>query len=275
MRPVDIIAFLFELGFCVPGQGYALAALSPLQVAIVDDFMSFGLVYVPADQEVIEVDDVDASSSAERETRRFFPTSLAVVLTQAGTGAAATASPASVQIDRSPHLSMASAGDALQLLVERNFKIYAYTAVDLHLALLALFAKVEVRLPNLVVATLTRRSVLSAMDKGVTAAQIRRFLAAHAHPAARSSGAPDVPENVVDQLHLWEKERHRYSFRPGVLFTAFEAPQLFRGAVDALLRVDGAMILADEQTQSIVVAERHAEATKALIRSLRDASTVL
>jgi transcription initiation factor TFIIH subunit 4 len=60
------------------------------------------------------------------------------------------------------------------------------------------------RLPDMVVATLTRRSVLTAMRKGLSAGLIEHFLRAHVHPSARVLG---VPENVTDQLHLWEREQ--------------------------------------------------------------------
>ena len=49
-RPIDVLAFLLELGFCTAGSGYAVSALSPSQRALLTDFESFGLVYIPVEQ---------------------------------------------------------------------------------------------------------------------------------------------------------------------------------------------------------------------------------
>lgn len=46
-RPVDALSFLLELGFCEAGAGYAVAALSDTQRALLEDFASLGLVHVP------------------------------------------------------------------------------------------------------------------------------------------------------------------------------------------------------------------------------------
>ena len=100
------------------------------------------------------------------------------------------------------------------------------TRVDLHLALLALFAHIDVRLPDLVVATLTLRSVMTAMEKGIAAADIYHFLAVRAHPTVTARGPP-VPENVADQLHLWEAERARVRFAPAALLHGFPSDAAF------------------------------------------------
>ena len=45
------------------------------------------------------------------------------------------------------------------LIVETNFKVYAYTNSKLYLAILKLFLRVEYAFPNLVVATLNRSNL--------------------------------------------------------------------------------------------------------------------
>ena len=52
-RPADVLAFILELGFCSAGHGYAIAGLSSTQRALLEDFESFGLVHVPAEQEAL------------------------------------------------------------------------------------------------------------------------------------------------------------------------------------------------------------------------------
>ena len=89
------------------------------------------------------------------------------------------------------------------------------------------------RLPNVVVATLTRRSALCAMQKGIGASLIAHFLQSRVHPAVAAQVSYNknadscftevgirscrgltlpyqglgVPENVIDQLYLWEQEQ--------------------------------------------------------------------
>ncbi len=76
---------------------------------------------------------------------------------------------------------------------------------------------------------ITRDSIRQALRGGITAAQIVRFLRMHAHPQQQKAHAAKVeegevpgsaggssrhqhliPPTVVDQIHLWEKERNRY-----------------------------------------------------------------
>lgn len=359
----EILAFLFEIGFCKPRVGYALSALSDTQRALLDDFASFGLVYVPEEQDVSPPDELpagdrerglaklaarrrqhaaaakaaavvvatpdgpttargdvkprmssdglgamtaedgtgegDGDSEAEAEARaleeafcgfdyedafscrRFFPTSLAVILTQPEGSSAATYAQMSQALARGAASSAGSSSSSssagggggptsLAVIVEKNFKLYAYTTVDLHLALLALFAKIEVKLPNLIVATLTRRSVLAAMHKGISADQIRAFLRAHAHPAVTAQGL-DVPENVVDQLFIWQAERHRVRYAGGALLSAFDSPEQFRGLLEYLLPRDG-VLFADEDPEDtkLVIQERAFEDTKAWLKAQRE-----
>jgi hypothetical protein len=61
----------------------------------------------------------------------------------------------------------------------------------------------QVMLPNMVVAIITRNSIGAAFDKGIGAAVIHDFLAQHLHRGIVGAGT-DVPKNVVDQLYYWE-----------------------------------------------------------------------
>ena len=415
MATTEILAFLFEIGFCKPRQGYAISALNDTQRSLLDDFASFGLVYVPEQQDVLMPEELPAedkqrglAAAAERRqtarrarqkeaelkrqekqqqaqtaaanrqptkadpaaasggwatvsepssssggggwsavsgdgtalksdpastiksdpagdssnsgdgmaidgddggpideeaeeaaaaemdaltagfdyddpyaARRFFPTSLAVILTNPDGSSASTFARMSEALARgaaaggtsassSGGTAAPSAPTALKIVVEKNFKVYAYTTVDLHLALLALFAKIELKLPNLIVATLTRRSVLSAMDKGIKADQIRAFLRAHAHPSVTSQGL-DVPENVVDQLYIWQAERHRVRYSSGALFTSFDSPEQFRALLAFLLAKDG-ILFADEAAQAMVVHERCMEDARNWVKAQREGS---
>jgi len=71
------------------------------------------------------------------------------------------------------------------LIVETNFKIIGYTSSLLYRALLKLFVRVEYIFPNLIVGTLTRKSLQRAFQRGITSDQILHFLESHTHTTAR------------------------------------------------------------------------------------------
>lgn len=87
---------------------------------------------------------------------------------------------------------------SLRVVVEKNYKVYAYTRQEAHARLIALFAEVEARLPNMVVARLTRASCLKAFGLGMTAPLIASFLTANAHSSMLESSGGSIPENVED-----------------------------------------------------------------------------
>lgn len=72
--------------------------------------------------------------------------------------------------------------DKGHIVVETNYRVYAYTDSNLQVALLALFTELLYRFPNLVVGVLTRDSVRQALRGGITAEQIISYLEQHAHP---------------------------------------------------------------------------------------------
>ena len=74
MRTVDILVFLFELSFCRAGEGCSVSALTDTQRRLLEDFASFGLVYVP--------DGGGDAGGGSDSALLFYPTSLSVILTQ-------------------------------------------------------------------------------------------------------------------------------------------------------------------------------------------------
>lgn len=111
-------------------------------------------------------------------------------------------------------------------MVETNFKIYAYTNSTLHVAMLSVFVDIVARLPNLAIGFITRESLRSALIHGISAQQIYDFLFKHAHPKMRHNN-PVIPENIADQIYLWERERNRVSFHAGILFDGFNTKEDF------------------------------------------------
>ncbi|MES1913781.1 MAG: hypothetical protein MHM6MM_005940 [Cercozoa sp. M6MM] len=143
------------------------------------------------------------------------------------------------------------------LIVETTFRVLCYSNSRIHRALLSLFARIDVLLPGLTVAKITKRSIQPALMAGITAAQIAQFLRTHLHPRqlTRLEEQEDaveetetvvvggVPSNVIDMLHLWERERNRLRMQPASMISQFasehelkQALQVMQGGVLHVLR---------------------------------------
>lgn len=135
------------------------------------------------------------------------------------------------------------------IVVESNFKVYAYTSGALHKELLGHFCKiVEQRSPDSLCAHLTVETAMAAMKKGICAANMVRYLESAAHPRAlkrlREEGGSIVPPNVRNQLEVWESSRSRTKSTRAVLWEwlpdewdaeAFEAARARAMELGALL----------------------------------------
>jgi len=143
-------------------------------------------------------------------SRRFYPTRLATTLTSS--------------LPPLPTSTGTGAGSRSQaqgfIILETNYRLYAYTDNPLQTAVLNIFVTLKSRFPNLVVGTVTRDSVKKALSNGITADQIIKYLTAHAHPQMRKNN-PLIPVTVQDQIRLWELERNRLKSQEGYLYTSF------------------------------------------------------
>lgn len=229
------IGLIFRLGFCTLGAGYYVRDLSQTQQIMLTQLRDFGLVHI---QDVLCRGSASAKSRGNKQShvaRCFFPTPFGIGLLTGST-------PVQADLDNRENengyigeqgqgglsSSPATADLGFSVLVETNFRVYAYTTSSLHVYMLKLFANLLYRLPNMVLAVITRASATAAMKCGITASQICRFLSQHAHPhmsAAAEARGDDktqcLPENVVDQLHLWERERRRVQPHRAGLFEHF------------------------------------------------------
>ncbi|ODV68521.1 RNA polymerase II transcription factor B subunit 2 [Hyphopichia burtonii NRRL Y-1933] len=259
MDPVDVLNFIFILGSLELGKSYTVSSLSATQVSMLADLKDYGLIYQRSD-----------SSS------RFYPTRLATTLTSES---AALRSPSAAMEHALQSTTTAEGGDdasAIQnsvsagiasaqgtVIIETNFKIYAYTNSPLEIAVLNLFVNLKIRFSNMVCGQITRESIRHALLNGITADQIIRFLETHAHPQMRllakekldkkiefdtshnintAGGAPQsqvygengtvaqhklevLPPTVVDQIKLWQLELDRIQTFEGYLFKDFQNQQ--------------------------------------------------
>lgn len=197
MDNVDVLSFLFMLGSLELGQDYSTDSLTATQQHMLDDLNDFGIVY-----------------RSPPKSNRFYPTRLATTLTS---DAAA--------LNNSDSFSSAlnatsTPGSKGYIIIETNYRLYAYTSSALQIAVLALFTDLETRFPNLVSGKLTKESVQRAIGLGITADQIISYLDTYAHPQMQRK-TPVLPPTVVDQIRLWQIEGDRMKSTEGFLFKDF------------------------------------------------------
>ena len=215
MDPVDVLSFLFMLGSLELGQDYSKATLTPTQVQMLDDLGDFGIVY-----------------QSDPSSPRFYPTRLATTLTSDSSAlrsvSAGFDSALRPSTSLSPSTGVSSGSDKGFIVIETNYRVYAYTSSKLQIALLQLFARLSTRYPNMVAGKITRDSIRRAVAMGITADQIVAYLSTHAHPQMRKHN-PVLPPTVVDQIRLWQIEGERMKATTGFLFKEFVSAAEYEG----------------------------------------------
>ncbi|EMC92716.1 hypothetical protein BAUCODRAFT_259506 [Baudoinia panamericana UAMH 10762] len=202
MDPVDVLSFLFTLGSLELGISYSTTNLTPTQQQMLDDLSDFGLVYRRSNDEA-----------------RYYPTRLATTLTSdapALPNTSLTSTTSTTTLASSSTDPSASANEKGYIILETNYRLYAYTSSPLPITILSLFATLKTRYPNLITAKLTKSSIQSAIASGITSDQIITYLTTHAHPILRRQN-PVLPPTVVDQIRLWQIEGERMTAWKGFL----------------------------------------------------------
>ncbi|KAL9595685.1 MAG: hypothetical protein Q9219_006281 [cf. Caloplaca sp. 3 TL-2023] len=204
MDRVDVLSFLFMLGSLELGQAYSKAGLTATQLQMLLDLRDFGIIYQDSPKSDI-----------------YYPTRLATTLTS-DAGALRSAS-AGLE-----NALSSSTSDKGYVVIETNYRIYAYTSSPLQIAILSLFARLSTRYPNMVSGKMTRESVRRAIGMGITGDQIIDFLYTHAHAQMRKN-TPVLPPTVVDQIRLWQIEGERMKSTVGFLFKDFLSAAEYQG----------------------------------------------
>lgn len=212
------------LGSLELGQAYSKANLTPTQTQMLHDLGDFGVVY-----------------NSPPPTKYFYPTRLATTLTS-DAGAIRSASVGLESALRSSAVGVNGESDRSGfIVVETNYRVYAYTSSPLQIAILQLFARFSTRYPNMVAGKITRESIRRAVSMGITSDQIIDFLTTHAHPQMRLKNNPVLPPTVVDQIRLWQIEGERMKATTGFLFkdfisaAEFEAPCRYAEEIGVLV----------------------------------------
>ncbi|XP_001602702.2 general transcription factor IIH subunit 4 isoform X2 [Nasonia vitripennis] len=215
---VECLTFLFQLNFSTLGKDYSTQGMSDGLLMFLQHLREFGLVY-----------------QRKRKAGRFYPTRLALNI------ATGQDKPISRDLEKERFV-----------IVETNYRVYAYTNSNLQVALIGLFCELLYRFPNLVVAILTRDSVRAALKSGITAVQIVGYLNQHAHNKMIDPGPPTLPPTIVDQIKLWENERNRFIFSEGVLYSQFHSQIDFEVLRDHAVSL-GVMIWQSDRKRTMVV----------------------
>ena len=243
MDMIEMLQFFFMLGCLELGMPYSSRELTPTQQALLGDLADFGLVWRRSKKSFV-----------------FYPTKFATTLT----------------VDKEK-VSQAHTREAF-LVIETNYRIYAYTQSPLQISVLGLFVSLKARFPNMVVGMITRDSVRSALQHGITAAQIVHYLTVHAHTVMKQK-TPVLPQTVSDQIALWELERNRLMFKDAFLYKDFEIEEEFDAAYQ--YAQDLKILLWSNPHHSkrwlVVTAEGHAilkDYVKSLIAARRSGYTI-
>ncbi|KAL8381597.1 hypothetical protein RB595_005739 [Gaeumannomyces hyphopodioides] len=209
---VDMLSFLFMLGTLELGQAYDTEELSEQRRNMLPSLVDFGLVYIPPGN-----------------TSQYFPTRLATTLTSGSSALRSASSALAAATAEGPNASGGGQGEATKgsIIIETNYRLYAYTSTPLQIAILGLFAELRFRFAGMVTGRLDRESIKRAISYGITADQVIEYLAAHAHEQMHRTATlrkkPVLPPTVVDQIRLWQLETERMKIMRGFLFRDFDS----------------------------------------------------
>ncbi|KAI9296255.1 RNA polymerase II transcription factor B subunit 2 [Neoconidiobolus thromboides FSU 785] len=237
IEQVEVLQFYFLLASLEFGKGYLISALNPAQRKMLHDLSKYGVIY-----------------QNEEDPKMFYPTLMATSLMSGGLDSTLRKgdSPLEAPDELKDELNILS-GQPGTLIVETNYRIYAYTKSQLQVAILNLFMGLKNRYENMVAGYLDRDSVRKAFSHGITADQIIHYLESHAHPIMRKEN-PILPLTVVDQIKLWEIEKNRVHSSSGKLWKGFARPQDFI-AVYEIAKSYGGVLWANREKKMMVITE--------------------
>jgi transcription initiation factor TFIIH subunit 4 len=230
-----MIKFLFLLSCTYLGMGYSIETLNVSQRAILQDLTDLGLIY-----QIKGKPDV------------FFSTSLGLQLMNLGDidTSRRTLSIPSSQKD------LTTTTDEGFLIIEANYRVYAYTQSPLQIAILSLFVDLQYRFANMAVGLINRESIRHALLCGITADQIIHYLTTHVHPQMRNN-SPTLPSTLCDQIKLWELERNRMQLTPAVMYDQFATQKQYEEIKDYADQLAVTIYSHPERRLLVVLASAH------------------
>lgn len=232
------VSFLLRLTFQRPGRAYLMTGiLSDTEEDVVKDLTHLGLLY----------------TFEAKKKWYYVPTLLSSGLS----GGFASEDGENRAVSAEGHI-----------IVETNYRVYAYTTSLVEMEILRLFTRADYRLPNLYVGMLTRESVQNALRAGVDAEQIVAYLRAHAHKQVRKK-KPSVPSTVCDQIRLWARDMQRVRADDCVLYCDFPPVGGFYDAVVAEATKREALLWRDDVGRKLTVRATAHESMKSVVAVLK------
>ena len=248
MSETEVLSFLFMLGSLELGQDYSTSTLSDTQLQMLEDLCEMGLIY-----------------RSSKDAQTFYPTRLATTLTS-DSGSAMSASSNDIAQASQGNAGPAATANKGFIIIETNYRLYAYTNSLIQIAILSLFTKLQHRFPNLVSGKLTKESVHKAVQSGITSAQIISYLTTYAHPQMQKN-IPYIPPTVMDQIRLWEYEGERVEVTNGYLMREFGSEMEYR---DVLGYADALGVLVWQRDESRCFFVSHVEQISAYLKKKRE-----
>uniref|UniRef100_A0A1I7XRH7 General transcription factor IIH subunit 4 n=1 Tax=Heterorhabditis bacteriophora TaxID=37862 RepID=A0A1I7XRH7_HETBA len=135
------------------------------------------------------------------------------------------------------------------IIVETNFRLYAYTGSSLQLAILSTFTEMIYRFHDMSVGILSRDSVRRALQFN---------LATHNGIVTNQY----LAVMVADQIRLWEDERRRLTLSEATLYSTFESENEFIG-VRNFSSDESILLWADSDKKLVIVTDEGHDKVKA------------
>ncbi|CAF0850346.1 unnamed protein product [Rotaria sp. Silwood1] len=223
------LIFLFQLSFATFGKDYSCEKFSSVKENFLQHLRELGLIW-----------------QKTRKIKRYFPTKLAIELASG--------------LSTNGFVDQQYGTDEIQsgfLIVETNYRVYAYTNNDLYLKITALFCKMLYRFPNMSVGLITRQSIRRALSKEISADLILNFLKSHAHPQMRKrllENKPLIPTTISDQIRLWEMEQDRIIDQEGMLYNQFNTVNDFE-LIEKYAKDLNVLLWSNAQKRCIIVSK--------------------
>jgi transcription initiation factor TFIIH subunit 4 len=146
------------------------------------------------------------------------------------------------------------------IIMETNYKIYAYTQSEYKKSIIHLFCNVVLELPNFIKGVMTEESLNRAYDKGITSSQIIHFL--------RSSVIEGyLPPTVSNQIEIWESKRNRMEMVPGYLYSNFLNLSDYQRVLQYCIE-SGFLVESDLDKRIIVVRDEAHEHVREYVKSI-------
>ncbi|KAK4519876.1 serine/threonine protein kinase [Mucor velutinosus] len=250
MDLVEVLNFLFQLGSLELGENYSVETLTQTQLQMLEDLRDYGIVY-----------------QRKKASKRYYPTRLATTLTSGNAALAGAASKPSTTDGATNTAEAKTATEQIDqgfVILETNYKLYAYTDSPLQIAVLNLFVQLQSRFRNMVTGVITRDSIRNALMKGITAEQIIYYMQSHAHVQMRKK-IPVLPLTVIDQIRLWEMERNRLKPTPSYLYHEFNVQADF-DAAEKYAKDLGVLLWSSSQKRTMIISEAGHDNVKGFVK---------